>query len=96
MICGSITGRIRVFIMDRKSRKILSIIVDIVLLALIVCSVYLLVVENFINININFLYIIIIVAIPTGFYLTYMSFAKEIDWEAPYREDEEEMDDQSE
>ena len=35
------------------------------------------------------LYAVIILAIPTGFYLTYMAFAKQIDWDAPYREDEE-------
>lgn len=79
--------------MKKSGKKVVSIIIDIFLLAVIVLAVYLLVVDNFISININLLYIIIIAAIPMGFYLTYMSFAKDIDWEAPYRDEEEEEED---
>ena len=71
--------------MKKSGKKVISIIVDILLLAVIVLAVYLLIVDNFISININLLYIIIIAAIPIGFYLTYMSFAKDIDWDAPCR-----------
>lgn len=74
--------------MKKSGKKVISIIVDILLLAVIVLAVYLLVVDNFISININLLYIIIIAAIPVGFYLTYMSFAKDIDWDAPCRDED--------
>lgn len=75
---------------NKTNKRIISVMADICLLAVIILAVYMLVVDNFISININLLYIIIIAAIPTGFYFTYMSFAKDIDWEAPYKDDEQE------
>ena len=77
-------------------KRVGAILIDIALLLVVVLAVYMLLVENFINLNTNLLYAIIILAIPTGFYLTYMAFAKQIDWDAPYREDEEEEDEATE
>ncbi len=77
-------------------KRVGAILIDIALLLVVVLAVYMLLVENFINLNTNLLYAIIILAIPTGFYLTYMAFAKQIDWDAPYREDEEAEDEATE
>jgi hypothetical protein len=52
----------------------------VVFLAVIVVAVYLLTRSNSVSINENILYAVIILLIPAGFYVTYMSFSKEIDW----------------
>jgi hypothetical protein len=86
---------------DRGLKKILAIVIDVLFVAIIVLAVYLLTVNNFISINENVLYAVIILLIPVGFYMTYMSFAKEIDWnklpgDKDVDDDESENDDKNE
>lgn len=79
---------------DRGMKKVIAVILDVLFVAIIVFAVYLLTINNFISINENVLYAVIIFIIPTGFYMTYMSFAKEIDWnKLPGDESEDEADD---
>jgi bacteriorhodopsin len=65
---------------EKGMKKVISILMDVLFAAVIVFAVYLLTVNNFISVNENVLYAVIILLIPLGFYMTYMSFAKEIDW----------------
>jgi hypothetical protein len=65
---------------DKGMKKFIAIVFDVLFVLVIVFDVYLLTVNNFISINENILYAVIIILIPFGFYMTYMSFAKEIDW----------------
>jgi uncharacterized membrane protein YkvI len=82
---------------DRGMKKVIAIILDVLFLAVIVLAVYLLTINNFISINENVLYALIILLIPVGFYVTYMSFAKEIDWnKLPGDESDDENEDEAE
>lgn len=65
---------------EKDMKKIIAVIIDAVFLAVIVVAVYLLTRSNSVSINENILYAVIILLIPAGFYVTYMSFSKEIDW----------------
>jgi glucose uptake protein GlcU len=82
---------------ERGMKKIIAVIIDVVFLAVIVIAVYLLTRSNSVSINENILYAIIILLIPAGFYVTYMSFSKEIDWnKLPGDEIEDEDEDETE
>lgn len=58
-----------------SSKKVLSVLLDILLVAVIAFAVFLLVTDKGTDINKNILYTIIVFAIPIGFYVTFMSFA---------------------
>lgn len=58
-----------------KKKAFLSIIIDIILIGIIVVAVYILLANNNKDIVQKLLYGLIIVVIPTGFYITYNAFA---------------------
>lgn len=84
--------------MKKGLKAVITVLVDVILIAIIVVAVYLMLFKTHNNTTKNILTVIIVLAIPIGFYMTYMVFAGDkYDYDDPALwEDEDENSDESE
>ena len=84
--------------MKKGLKAVITVLVDVILIAIIVVAVYLMLFKTHNNTTKNILTVIIVLAIPIGFYMTYMVFAGDkYDYDdSALCEDEDENSDESE